>query len=145
MSLGLEDELHRLLALAEARAEIAERDCAVREAAIRTICEYVDREHNRARQAAHALATAPDPIDREKALAREHEMSTVAEIIKRTAILVTHPAYVEGWVAPKQASQAYKAFLACFQQLQDQQAMADESGWEDYRAALALLVTKPTG
>ena len=138
------DELHKLLASAEARADTAEKACAVREATIRTICEYIDREQHRAKQAARALADAPDPIDREKAFARAHEMATVAEIVKRTAILVSYPTYVEGWIPPKNAKQVYQAFLACFQQLQDQQAMTDENGWNEYRAALALLEVNPT-
>lgn len=126
------------------RAEAAERDCAVRDAALRTICEYLERELHRARTAAQGLANAPNPLDREAASARAHEMTTVTAIVKRAATLVSQPEYVESWVSPQRARQVHHAFLACLQQLQDQQAMRDENGWEEYRAALALLCSKAT-
>jgi len=140
---GPQDEIHKLLALAEARAEAAERACVVREATLQTICDYIDREQHRARTAARALANSPELIEKEKAFARAHEMSTVADIVKRTAYMVTIPSWVTKWVHPRDAERAYQQFLICFQQLQDQQAMTDDNGWDEYRSAIALLGPKP--
>ena len=139
-----QDDLHKLLALAEARAEAAERACVVRDATIHTICDYIDREQHRARTAARALADSTELVEKEKAFARSHEMGTVADIVKRTAYMVTIPNWVTKWVHPRDAEKAHQQFLACFQQLQDQQAMTDEIGWDDYRAAIALLGPKST-
>lgn len=128
----------------EMRAEAAERRCAVQSAALHKLCDYIERELIRARRAAQALANAPDVVDRETAFARVHEVSTLACVITQTVSLAETPAHVEKWVDPSQAQKAYRAFCACFQQLQDQQAMTDESGFEEYRKALALLGPKPT-
>ena len=130
---------------AEQRAELAERLCAVQSAALHKLCDYIERELIRARKAAQALEHAPDIVDRETAFARVHEVSTLACVITQTVSLAETPAHVEKWVAPSQAQKVYRAFCACFQQLQDQQAMADESGFEEYRKALALLGPQPTG
>ena len=130
---------------AEQRAELAERLCAVQAAALHKLCDYIERELIRARKAAQALEHAPDIVDREMAFARVHEVSTLACVITQTVSLAQTPTHVEKWVAPSQAQKVYRAFCACFQQLQDQQAMADESGFEEYRKALALLGPQPTG
>lgn len=130
---------------AEQRAELAERICAAQSAALHKLCDYIERELIRARQAAQALEHAPDVVDRETAFARVHEVSTLACVITQTVHLVETPAHVEKWVAPSQAQRVYRAFLSCFRQLQDQQAMTDEQAFEEYRQALSLLGPQPTG
>lgn len=128
---------------AEERAEAAERLCVVQAAALHKLCDYIERELIRTRRAAQMLASAPDIVDRETAFARVHEVSTVAYVVTQIATLVENPAHLAGWVPPAHAQKVHQAFLSCFQQLQDQQAMSDERGFEEYRAALALLGHSP--
>ena len=45
----------------------------------------------------------------------------------------------EGWIHPNLVEGARKAFEKCFQQLQDQQAMADDSHFQEYLVALLAL------
>jgi hypothetical protein len=134
-----------LLTKAEARVAEAERACAIREEILRDICGYLDREQHRAYQAARALRDSPELVEREKASARAHEMSTVADVIKRTAYMVTYPKWVAKWLHPRDAEKVHRLFSECFERLQDQQAMTDDVNFDEYRAAIALVAPKSEG
>ena len=99
------------------RAESAERLCGILTTTLLSLKDYIDRECNRARQAAELCSDDCCSKEYLQATARAHEVTNIAVVSHILTDRIQSQKQLNQWLTPDQAERVREAFESCYFQL----------------------------